>query len=189
MLDRRSEILLSSFVALFSALALFVWIPSDSETGMVETFRRQTNIGDAFLPSIAACGMLIAAVVQLVLSLRRKPAAARPYGVFDGTTAAFFGALVLIVVGSLLLMFWAGPILWEIFGDPERTYRQMRDTAPWKYLGFILGGVSLVWGLTSLIEGRARARRLAAAVLFTGFLILVFDVPFDTLLLPPNGDW
>jgi hypothetical protein len=65
----------------------------------------------------------------------------------------------------------------------------MRSTFPWKYIGFVLGGFTLVFGLTSLIEGRLSWVRVISSLLAVLGLILIFDLPFDTILLPPNGDF
>ena len=89
-------------------------------------------------------------------------------------------------------MYWAGPLALGLFGpsgEEAATYRQMRSTLPWKYIGYILGGFTLVFGVTSLIEGRITLRRAISSILAVAFLILLFDVPFDTILLPPNGDF
>ena len=64
----------------------------------------------------------------------------------------------------------------------------MRDTAPWKYIGFILGGVVLIAGLIALVEGRVSLRGVVLGLMATFALIVVYDLPFDDLLLPPNGD-
>jgi len=188
MLDRHTELLIALAGALLAALALFVWIPADSETAMIETFRRQTYLGDAFLPSVAAAAMLFAALGQIAVTLVRPRDRWGPR-LFDHVTVSFFLSFTFIVGLSLALMFWAGPLLWDMLGDDERTYRQMRDTAPWKYLGFVLGGMFMVGGIITLIEGRLKPRTLVLAFGFTAFLILIFDVPFSTILLPPNGDW
>jgi hypothetical protein len=65
----------------------------------------------------------------------------------------------------------------------------MRSTMPWKYIGFVLGGFIMVFGITSLIEGGVTLKRAISALLAIVALILIFDVPFDTILLPPNGDF
>ncbi|MDT0683561.1 hypothetical protein RM543_12760 [Roseicyclus sp. F158] len=188
MSDRRSELVLATVIAALSALTLFVWIPADIDTGMIETFRRQTFIGDAFLPALSAAGMMLCALIQLV-TVWRRAASDRPGPVLDGTTLAFFVGFAVIVAVSLATMFWLGAAVWDVLGDGERTYREMRGTAPWKYLGFAFGGTALVWGTISLIEGRVSAKRLLAAALFVTALIAIFDLPFDSILLPPNGDW
>ena len=45
-----------------AALTLGIWIPNDIESGLVETFRRQTTIGDAMAPTMLA--RMVAAVEE-----------------------------------------------------------------------------------------------------------------------------
>ena len=47
----------------------------------------------------------------------------------------------------------------------------------------------MVFFITALIEGRARMARVVSSILFVVVLIAIFDMPLDTVLLPPNGDW
>lgn len=188
MLDRHQELLIAVAGAVLAAVILFVWIPADTESAMIVTFRRQTYLGDAFLPSLAAAGMLIAAVGQLAVTLRRRGDRSEER-LFDHVTLSFFAGLAAVMGLSLAVMFWAGPLLWDLLGDGERGYRQMRDTVPWKYAGFVLGGTLMVGGIIALLEGRLRARTPVLAAAFALLLVLIFDVPFDTILLPPNGDW
>ncbi len=47
----------------------------------------------------------------------------------------------------------------------------------------------MVFGLISLVEHRLSWRRAGAALLAVAALIVVYDLPFDDLLLPPNGDY
>ena len=46
----------------------------------------------------------------------------------------------------------------------------------------------MIGGMISLVEGRFRGRTLVAAILAVVAMIVIYDVPFDDLLLPPNGD-
>jgi hypothetical protein len=46
----------------------------------------------------------------------------------------------------------------------------------------------MVFGLISMMEGRMRWRTLIISILAVIFLIIVYDLPFENLLLPPNGD-
>jgi len=39
-----------------------------------------------------------------------------------------------------------------------------------------------------MMEGRMRWRTLIISILAVLFLIIVYDLPFENLLLPPNGD-
>lgn len=185
---------------ILSLLAAFVWVPLDSETPPIYEFRRRTYIGDAMMPMLAALGMALCAAVHLAVILWRRREETPPSDTvppFDALTLRFFVLLVVIVAVSVLLIFQAGPAALALFGPPHLpgdeatalTYRHMRDTAPWKYIGFVLGGFVMVFGITTLIEGRARWRRAVAALVAVGVLIAVFDLPFDDLLLPPNGDF
>ncbi len=190
MLGRTVEIWIAIAFLALGLLAAFLWVPLDSETPPIYDFRRQTYIGDAMLPMVAAAGIAICAAVHLFLSWRRRRNQASPP--FDTLTGAFFALFFAIIAVSLLLMFWAGPAALALFGpsgEEPLTYRQMRSTWPWKYIGYVLGGFTMVFGVTSLIEGRMTLRRAISSILAVVFLILLFDVPFDTILLPPNGDF
>ncbi|PVH27585.1 hypothetical protein DDE20_16745 [Pararhodobacter oceanensis] len=191
MLSRRIEIWLAIFFAVLAGLTAFVWAPLDSETAAIYEFRRQISIGDAMLPMVAGGGILLFSVAHLFLQLRRRRDADED-PLFDRTTLFFFVTFGGVLALSLILMFWAGPLALALFGpsgDDAATYRQMRSSLPWKYIGFVLGGFTLVFGLTSLIEGRVRWLRAVSSILAVLGLILIFDVPFDTILLPPNGDF
>ena len=50
------------------------------------------------------------------------------------------------------------------------------------------GGTVMVAGLIAVVEQRLTAAALAAALLSAAALAVFYDVPFDDLLLPPNGD-
>jgi len=65
----------------------------------------------------------------------------------------------------------------------------MRATYPYKLIGFVLGGFALVFGLSALIEGQIRTSRAILALITVAILVAVFDLPLDSVLLPPNGDW
>lgn len=191
MLGRSAEIWIALVCLVLALVVLFLWVPFDSETPSIYTFRRTTYIGDAMLPMVAAAGIAICAAVHLVLSWRRARSneIASP---FDSLTAVFFVIFTGISAVSLVVMYWSGPAALAIFGpsgDEAVSYRQMRSTMPWKYIGFVLGGFIMVFGITSLIEGRVTLKRAISALLAIVALILIFDVPFDTILLPPNGDF
>lgn len=191
MLSRSVEFWVGLIALILSLIALFLWVPFDSETPPIYTFRRQTYIGDAMLPMVAAAGIAICALVHVLLSYLRKDhkGGGNP---FDPQTAIFFGIFGAICIVSFVLMFWSGAAAVALFaqtGDETVTYRQMRGALPWKYIGFVLGGFTLVFGITSLIEGGFNAKRVLSSILAVVALIVLFDVPFDTILLPPNGDF
>ena len=98
--------------------------------------------------------------------------------------------LSLIVLVSLALMTWAGTAVvsaLQALGADLPEYRLLRDTVPYKYIGFALGGFVLACGLIAWIEGRIRRRAVLTAVGAVIVLIVLYDIPFASLLLPPNG--
>lgn len=189
MLGRTAEIVIASLFLVFGLLAALVWIPLDSETAMIETHRRQTSMGDAFLPIVAAGLIAVCAAVQLLLSLRRTDTSDTEGPVLDGQSMAFLVQFFGITAISLAVMYWAGPLAVSLFAEDGATYRQLRGTYPYKLLGFVLGGTALVFFITAMVEGRMKATRIISSVLMVAALIAIFDLPFDTVLLPPNGDF
>lgn len=193
MLNRSAEIWIATVCLGLAVIGLVAWVPFDSETPPIYEFRRQTYIGDAMLPMVALAGIALCAAVHLLMSLRRRPEAlSKPP--FDALTPVFFARFFAIVGTALVLLYWAGPVALALFGpgsegDAPVTYRVMRATVPWTYIGFVLGGFTMIFGLITLLEGRASLRRAIVALAAVAVLILVFDVPFDTILLPPNGDF
>ena len=83
-------------------------------------------------------------------------------------------------------MRWGGPSLAEAMTGQD--YRPQRDTVPWKYLGFLMGGTTMIAALIFVVERQVRWSRVLIALGVTLFLALFYDVPFEDLLLPPNGD-
>ena len=99
--------------------------------------------------------------------------------------------LMVVTIVSLLVMRFAGPFFAEIanlFRAEPIEYRLLRATPGWKHVGFVLGGVMMVSGIIAIVERGFSRRGLLTAVLAVVVMILVFDVPFEDLLLPPNGD-
>lgn len=166
-----------SFLALAGVIVL-VWVPLDTDTGLVETVRRRLVVGDALAPTLA--GVIIG--LGGVLTALRPGSQATP----DRDNLRYaIGLLVVFAVG-LGLMRWTGPALAALLSEAD--YRVLRDTAPWKYTGFLTGGTVLVGTLIAFGEGRLRPRSFVIAAIACLAMILVYDLPFEDLLLPPNGD-
>ena len=87
---------------------------------------------------------------------------------------------------GLGLMRWTGPLAAWLLDAGE--YRLLRDTVPWKYMGFVTGGTVIVGGLVALMEARASLRAALIGLAAAAALAAAYDLPFGDLLLPPNGD-
>lgn len=195
MRSRRWNIGIGLFFAIVGALVLFVWIPADVETGVIAKERRDIVIGDAMAPSMAAAGILVFSLALVAAALFGPP----PSEADDAEYATGLSGdnlrsviwLSLIVLTSLASMTWAGTVVvqaLQALGAGLPDYRLLRDTVPYKYIGFTVGGFLLVCGLIAWIEGRVRRRAVYTAIAAVAVLILLYDLPFDSLLLPPNGD-
>lgn len=182
----RSNLILGLLVALFSLLVLFVWVPSDVQTGLIEKVRRQVTIGDALAPSVAAVFLLIGGLV-LAIAERLDPNQPK----VDLRSIGFVACMVAVIVGGLIIMRFAGPALvalLNIGGGEPLDYRLLRDEMPWKYIGFFIGGTIMISGCIALVEGRLRPKVVLLAAVIVVIMMAIYDLPFDDLLLPPNGD-
>lgn len=161
-------------------LILLVWIPLDVETGLMEKVRGRVVIGDSLAPSLAAVVLMLGGLMLVFQSFRTS-------GNIDLTwkSLKYAGLMLSIMALSIAVMRWSGPIAATLFGA---DYRNLRDTVPWKYIGYFLGGTVMVFGLISMMEGRTRLRVLLISLLAVIVLMLLYDLPFKNLLLPPNGD-
>jgi len=111
------------------------------------------------------------------------------WGVGLGPLPTALLALPFGMMACMALMLLTGPILAWIVTGGETPYRVLRATAPWKYLGFALGGTVMTFGLIALSQHRPSWRLAALAFVATLVIALLYDLPFDNLLLPPNGDF
>ncbi|MBC6408333.1 MAG: hypothetical protein GDA40_09600 [Rhodobacteraceae bacterium] len=178
----RSNLYLGLVCLAFAALVAFVWVPLDATTGLVEKIRNRLVIGDGLAPTVAAVFVGLGGAL-LALAERKSP----QQGGIARRNLLFLGVALGIVVAGVLVMRYAGPAAVALLGG-ERDYRLLRDTTPWKHIGFVLGGVVIVGGLIAQIEGRFRPSHLWIGLAVVLMLILLYDLPFDDLLLPPNGD-
>lgn len=178
----RAHFILGTAVSVAALAAIFIWIPLDTGTGLIEKVRRQVTIGDALAPTVGASFVLLGG---LMLCLFERKATDQP-----SLTQANF-RFVLVILGitfvALMLMRWLGPAGFAIAGT-EGGYRPFRASAPWKYIGFIVGGAVLITSTIAWVEARLSARAILVGVIGATLLALVYDLPFDDLLLPPNGD-
>ncbi|MDA4848507.1 hypothetical protein [Hoeflea poritis] len=183
----RVNVILGWAIVVFSLLLVFVWIPLDTTTGVIERVRRQTLIGDSMAPMIAGIFLLIGGALLLVFE---RKASDQPQ--IDPLNLGIVTLMAAVIAAGFLIMRFAGPAAVEInnlITGSDLEYRLLRDTPPWKYIGYFLGGVLSITGVISLAEGRFSIRAALSAVCAVIFMIAIYDFPFDDLLLPPNGDF
>lgn len=180
MLKLSASVALGLGCIAFAVILAFVWIPLDTETWLVERSRGRFVIGDSLAPMLAGAFILIAG---LMLLFERPEYDVKP----SRDNMIFIFAMAAIGIVGLLLMRWAGPIAAALFAGGEE-YRLLRDTVPWKYIGFVAGGVVLIFSMIAFVEERLSWRAFWIALGAVAGIILLYDVPFDDVLLPPNGD-
>ena len=171
----------------FAVVCIGVWIPLDTDTGLIEKVRRRVEIGDALAPTVAAAFILMGGLV-LVLAPGRSHADSDPVRV----TLGFGAAMLAILVLAFAMMLYAGPLVVgvaNLFGSDVLEYRLLRGAFPWKYIGFASGGIVAISGVICLAERRVSVRAIVIGALAVLGMIALFDLPFDDLLLPPNGDY
>ena len=177
----RANLYLSLGCIIFALILALVWVPMDSGTGLIHKVRRQVSIGDALAPTLAAIMIGIGGLMVL----RDRHAPDQP-GLTRANIAFVLRFLAILAV-SFALMRYSGPLLVWLF-DGDQGYRNLRDTAPWKYIGFLVGGSTLITALIASAEGRFSWRAVSIGCAAALALIMLYDLPFDDLLLPPNGD-
>lgn len=159
-------------------LLIFLWIPLDVETGYVEKQRRSLILGDSLAPTVAGAIIFLGGLILLF-----KPDADTKSLIRENFS--WLVLLLLIMAVSMVLVRYSGPLIATLNAE---DYRALRDTLPWKYIGYLLGGSTMIFTLMTLVDRRFSWLRLLIAVLATLLIALFYDLPFDDLLLPPNGD-
>ena len=169
-----------------AVLVAGLWVPLDTASGLTERVRRKVEIGDAMAPVVAAAFLGLGGLL-LLLPERNVPDQPRP----GRDELVFLAKTACILLVSMDLLRWSGPFavaLANLLTAEALEYRLLRDTVPWKYIGFALGGFVMVAGLAALCEGHLTRRAAIAAAIVVLVLAALVDLPFEDLLLPPNGD-
>ena len=184
---------LGAACCLFALVLLLVWIPADVASGVIEQVRRQVVIGDALAPTVWSTGIGLLGLLLLLASLLRlhEGVAETPGGGPTWANLRYLLTLLATIVGALLVMTHAGPWVVGIaqaLGSDVDTYRSLRATRPWKYIGYLAGGFLLVFALMSYTSQRISLRLALIAAAAVLFMAMAYDLPFKNLLLPPNGD-
>lgn len=173
--------LLGLCIIALAGIALLFWLPNDTVSGFVQSRRGRLAIGDAMAPGLAFGLMALSGLLILFKAREACTALVTRHDVI------FVLGLLGLVAVSFTLMRYSGPVLAGLFADGG-DYRALRDTTPWKHLGFVFGGGGMVAALISWMERRVTLRSVLIGFAAAIALILVFDAGFDDLLLPPNGD-
>ena len=175
-------------------LALFVWFPADIPTGFFFTNAiGREEPGDAFFPIMLAVLLAILSVIQLALAIfKGKPVNAEPSPALKLQNFKFLAIFILISLTGFAIMYWLGPLvvsLLNAIGTLDATYRQLTDTAPYKYIGYVVGGFAMSIALIAWTEGQIRPRSVFTVLLTLVVAIIIFDVVLKNVLLPPNADF
>ncbi|MEM8751049.1 MAG: hypothetical protein AAGF28_12175 [Pseudomonadota bacterium] len=149
----------------------------DTDTGLIEKVRRNLVVGDALGPTIAGIIILFGAVLLFLGDGADK-------ALSISNLRWLFGLFILFAI-ALVIMRYLGPLT---FALSEEGYRPFRATPPWNYVGFLTGGTIMVGGLTGLARRQFSMQDFAIGFVASVFIALAYDLPFDDLVLPPNGD-
>ena len=182
----NADLVLALIAIVSGCLIAVVWAPLDSGTGLVERVRGRSSIGDALAPSLV--GVLMVVSGALLLSVQHRLVRA---DTLVTANVIYLARHLLVLFAAISLMRWAGPALvslLEFSGLSDASYRQLRATPPFNYIGFVLGGTVLVSGLIAMIEHRLTLHSVMIGVVASLAIALLIDLPFNNLLLPPNGD-
>lgn len=175
-----------------AVLALTLWFPNDIKGGFIELNQTgKPEPGDAFFPVILAGMLLVLSAAQLLGALFGRTAQA-PSGRLTAANLKFLLLFYAIVLVGLTVMYWLGPLVVDLLrgmGAIDQTYRQLVDTRPYKYLGYIIGGFILSMGLIAWAEGRVRPRAVVSVLIVQVSLIVILDVLLRNIQLPPNADF
>ncbi|MEZ5739040.1 MAG: hypothetical protein R3E68_05935 [Burkholderiaceae bacterium] len=183
-------------VVLVSALlAIFVWFPADIRGGFFNTTPiGKIEPGDAFFPVLLASTLALLSALQLTVSLLKGSPPHR-----DGEPSRltrqnlrFLAIFLSICAIGLGIMFTLGPAtVWIMreLGLTDAQYRHLTDTAPYKYIGYVVGGLIMTLALIVWTEGRLRRSAVIAVVAVLVVAIGVFDGLLTNVLIPPNADY
>ena len=182
---QRTDFLLGALFLFLALVTLFVWIPLDIDTGLVERVRRRNIIGDSLGP-VAAMILIGCAAFTLMRSSQNSPMVSELR-----ITLMHFGFYIAVFAVTLLVMRLLGP--WLIMAvdmgtQTELSYRNLRNIWPLKYVGYVAGGTILLSALSHFMDQSVTLRRIFLFFAISLGIALFFDLPFEDILLPPNGD-
>ena len=180
----KPDVLLGLAVVLFALVLLVLWIPNDVDGDIINTVRRRSSIGDPMAPTVSGLLLLFCGAMLVLTGLFRSAGKAG----LDRGNLVFLVVACGFLAGVILIMLFAGPLLVAALGVAEE-YRLVRASLPWKYTGFLLGGFTLVFTAIVAVERRVRWRTVLLGLVIPLTIAVLYDLPFDDTLLPPNGDY
>lgn len=181
----KTDSILGACLLACALLTLFIWIPQDIDTGLIERVRRRNVIGDALGPSFAMI-LIALASMSLMRSGRKTPLLQNQTGLH-----LKLGFYIATFVIALLVMRYLGPALVSLVDmatASELNYRNLRNVWPLKYVGYVAGGTILQCAFSHFMDSGLTKRRVLLFAAISLMIALFFDLPFEDILLPPNGD-
>ena len=172
----RKDKLLAIFFALAALFIIFVWVPMDTGTGLVEKVRRKYTIGDALAPTVAGVILLIGGMLLWLWPSADKGATRQ--------NLIWMAYLFGVFMASLMLMRYAGPVVAMLMNADYRPLRRPRHALHW----ISCRRHNLNRRIDSLVERRLSAQNFVIGFIAALVVALIYDLPFDDLILPPNGD-
>jgi len=133
-------------------------------------------------------GILVTSILMGLIAIIRPVSAVEG---LDRKSFYFIFRLVIAIAIGLALMMHAGPLLVDLvnaLGGEIGTYRNLRGTYPYKIFGYMLGGFALIFGCIGVVENRFTLGSAGVSLLAVIVLTILYEVPFDNMLLPPNGN-
>lgn len=176
-------------------LSIFVWFPADIRTGFFHLNQiGKSEPGDAFFPIILATALVVLSIIQLLGALLRpqQRGADAAQHRLTGDNIKFLILFLAITAGGLAIMYWLGPLVtWAMrsLGLIDVDYRQLTDTGPYKYIGYVVGGFLMTIALIAWTEGRVRFVAILTVSLLLLLFIFIFDGLLHNILLPPNAEY
>lgn len=187
-------------VALVAALlALVFWFPNDIKGGFVDKgVTDAAEPGDAFFPFILGALLLVLSAIQLFGAVFRPAdpiivdGVEIPTGHLTLENLKFLLKFYVVIGIGMLIMYWLGPLVVDAMrglGVLDATYRQLVDTAPYKYIGYVVGGFLMTMTLIALTEGQVRRNAVVTVIIVIALLIFVLNGLLHNIQLPPNADF
>ena len=186
-MDRPWEFIIGVFGLALAIVAVTVWFPYDiAGSFMQKTLTGRVQPGDAFYPIVLAALLGLLGAIQMLASLRKT--GERTSGELSLENLRFLIGLCAFLAISALLCYGLAPWLAETVNG-GRPYRLLRDTAPWKFLGFGLAAPALIWPMVVLSERRVSLRGAIFVAVFVAILLVVFGMALPDTFLPPNAEY